>query len=97
MFVRAASPLTQIIKLERCSAKNVKYCSGISGDLRGKRERLSILPRFVRLISEEPGRRTPMTVRVKPVIVVSVPKKANGRLVLNYTRPELPVLKDRKG
>ncbi len=38
-----------------------------------------------------------MTVRVKPVIVVSVTKKPNGRLVLNYTRPQLPVLNDRRG
>ncbi len=29
-----------------------------------------------------------MTLRVKPVITVSVTKKANGRLILNYTRPE---------
>ena len=32
-----------------------------------------------------------MTLRVRPVIVVSVTKKPNGQLVLNYTRPELPV------
>jgi hypothetical protein len=29
-----------------------------------------------------------MTLRVKPVIIVSVTKKANGQLILNYTRPE---------
>ena len=29
-----------------------------------------------------------MTLRVKPPITVSVTKKANGRLILNYTRPE---------
>lgn len=29
-----------------------------------------------------------MTLRIKPAIIVSVTKKPNGRLVLNYTRPE---------
>ena len=29
-----------------------------------------------------------MTLRLKPIVVFSVTKKPDGRLVLNYTRPE---------
>jgi hypothetical protein len=29
-----------------------------------------------------------MTLKLKPVVVFSVTKKPDGRLVLNYTRPE---------
>ena len=29
-----------------------------------------------------------MTLKLKPTVVFSVTKKTNGRLVLNYTRPE---------
>jgi len=29
-----------------------------------------------------------MTLRTKPMLIVSVTKKPDGRLVLNYTRPE---------
>ena len=38
-----------------------------------------------------------MTQKIKPLIVVSVTKKTNGRLVLNYTRPEKPSVNEKSG
>jgi len=37
-----------------------------------------------------------MTVRTKPIIIVSVTKKPDGRLVLNYTRTAVPASSQRE-